>query len=355
MKTKKPKKQKLAQSNGPLIRLYLRMAFYILVYTIIFFYIKDVSFSAVYDAFWTGTEPFFIAIYFIGLLLIFATILQRPFRYIAELLSATKKVYDPDIQTVELPREIKEYEGEFAQLKMEYLRNRQTVQETEQRKNDLVAYLAHDLKTPMTSIIGYLTLLKDESEISPELQNRYLNITLDKAEHLDDLIDEFFEITRFNVASISLNYEEANLSRLLEQLEYEFKPMLAEKGLTCQLNLTKDVVLSCDIDKIQRVFDNLLRNAVNYSFPNSEIVISLQVIDNTVMVSFQNHGQTISTEKLSKIFEQFYRLDSARTSKSGGAGLGLAISKEIVEAHNGTIFAYSKDQIIEFKVTLPLL
>ena len=100
------------------------------------------------------------------------------------------------------------------------------------RKNDLVMYLAHDLKTPLASVIGYLTLLRDEQQISPELREKYLSITLDKAERLEDLINEFFEITRFNLSTVTLDYSSIDLVRLLEQLRFEFMPMLKEKSLT---------------------------------------------------------------------------------------------------------------------------
>ena len=134
---------------------------------------------------------------------------------------------------------------------------------SERRKNDLVVYLAHDLKTPLTSVIGYLTLLHDETQISEELREKYLAIALEKAGRLEALINEFFEITRFNLSSITLDYSRVNLTRLLEQLTYEFKPMFLEKNLKCELEIPPDTMISCDADKMQRVFDNLLRNAVH--------------------------------------------------------------------------------------------
>ncbi len=222
----------------------------------------------------------------------------------------------------------------------------------EQRKNDLVVYLAHDLKTPLTSVIGYLTLLRDEGQISEELREKYLSISLEKAERLEDLINEFFEITRFNLTNITLEYSRVNLTRLLEQLAYEFKPMLAEKNLICTLDAAPDIMIKCDVDKMQRVFDNLLRNAVNYSFENGEITIRVTQEERNVHIIFFNHGNTIPPDKLERIFEQFYRLDSARGSRSGGAGLGLAIAKKIVESHNGTITARSENEVIEFEVVI---
>ena len=223
----------------------------------------------------------------------------------------------------------------------------------EQRKNDLVVYLAHDLKTPLTSVIGYLTLLRDERQISEELREKYLSISLEKAERLEDLINEFFEITRFSLSSITLEYSNVNLTRLLEQLTYEFQPMLSEKNLTCSLEMERDMTLRCDVDQMQRVLDNLLRNAVNYSFEGGTIRIGAAREGDDMKIRVSNRGNTIPKEKLERIFEQFYRLDSARSSRSGGAGLGLAIAKEIVELHQGTIMARSEDERIEFEVTLP--
>lgn len=223
----------------------------------------------------------------------------------------------------------------------------------EQRKNDLVVYLAHDLKTPLTSVIGYLTLLRDERQISEELREKYLSISLEKAERLEDLINEFFEITRFNLSSITLEYSSVNLTRLLEQLTYEFQPMLSEKNLTCSLEMERDMTLRCDVDQMQRVLDNLLRNAVNYSFEGGTIRIGASQEGEYMKIRFSNRGNTIPKEKLERIFEQFYRLDTARSSRSGGAGLGLAIAKEIVELHQGSITARSEDERIEFEVTLP--
>ena len=224
----------------------------------------------------------------------------------------------------------------------------------EQRKNDLIVYLAHDLKTPLTSVIGYLTLLHDERQISEELREKYLAISLDKAERLEDLINEFFEITRFNLSNIELQLSYVNLSRMLQQLIFEFKPMFSEKNLDCKLDIAPDISLRCDVDKMQRVFDNLLINAVNYSYNGSTINISVAQDENGTFIKFVNSGNTIPKEKLSRIFEQFYRLDSSRSAKSGGSGLGLAIAKQIIELHGGKISAESHNDTVSFIIWLPL-
>ncbi len=223
----------------------------------------------------------------------------------------------------------------------------------EQRKNDLIVYLAHDLKTPLTSVIGYLTLLRDEPQISQELRCRYTEIALDKAERLEELINEFFDITRFNLTALTLETERLHLSRMLEQLASEFHPILAERELRWSLNIASDIMLVGDADKLARAFDNLIRNAVNYSYAGTEISLYAQTEADMVKIMIKNSGKTIPPDKLSHIFEQFYRADAARSSATGGAGLGLAIAKEIVELHGGTITAASANECTIFIVTLP--
>lgn len=232
-------------------------------------------------------------------------------------------------------------------------RRKQDALIAEQRKNDLIVYLAHDLKTPLTSVIGYLNLLRDEPQISTELRAKYMDIALDKAERLEDLINEFFDITRFNLTTLVLEPEQTNLSRMLEQMTNEFDPILAEKELSWETKIDPDVELLCDRDKMGRVFDNLIRNAVNYSYSQTTIRLTMKADDPFIEIRIKNHGKTIPPEKLSHIFEQFYRVDSSRTTTNGGAGLGLAISKEIIELHGGTIQAKSENESTVFIVTLP--
>lgn len=227
-------------------------------------------------------------------------------------------------------------------------------EEAESRKNDLVVYLAHDLKTPLTSVTGYLQLLQDEPDVSQETRMKYIRVAAAKAERLDDLLNEFFEITRYNLTQITLEKSEINLTRMLEQIIFEFQPMMKEKKLTCELQAPKDYSFVCDSDRMQRVFDNLLRNALNYSFPDTKIQIRMQEIKGEVILEFENEGNTISKEKLQRIFEQFFRLDDSRGTRTGGSGVGLAIAKEIVELHDGTIQAYSENNHIRFRVSIPI-
>lgn len=226
-------------------------------------------------------------------------------------------------------------------------------EQSEQRKNDLVVYLAHDLKTPLTSVLGYLELLDKTPELPKETKQKYLETAYIKAERLEDLLNEFFEITRYNLTQITLEKSNINLTRMLEQLIFEFHPMLQEKNLTCNLVADSACPYTCDANRLQRVFDNLLKNAVHYSFPDSTIEITVLQKERELVITFTNEGNTIPPEKLTRIFDQFYRLDSARGTKTGGAGIGLAIAREIIKLHGGTITAASEDNRICFVVKLP--
>lgn len=316
---------------------------------------------------WYGTEPLyplftwikdrFFTVYFflcfVSSVALGYYFLAKPFRYLDAVILAAGHLAHPSEEPIELPDAMRSVEDGLNLVREQALRNVMLAKEAEQRKNDLIVYLAHDLKTPLTSVIGYLTLLRDEPEISQRLRERYTGIALDKAERLEDLINEFFDITRFNLTVLTLELELLNLSRMLEQVASEFEPVLAEKGLRWHTQIMPNVEVLCDPDKLQRVFDNLIRNAVNYSYPNTEISLVMASLGDTARIRVQNHGRTIPPEKLSHIFEQFFRVDSSRASATGGAGLGLAIAKEIVELHGGKVWAESEDERIAFTVEIP--
>lgn len=295
------------------------------------------------------------AIILLSLLLVAAGLFYFYLRWLTRYFEDISKGLDALLQDVageiSLPPELLPIERKMNLAKHTIDRQKSDMLLAEQKKNDLVMYLAHDLKTPLASSISYLNLLRDEKQLSEELREKYLTIALAKSERLEDLINEFLEIARYSLSTITLQYSEINLTRLLEQLVYEFQPALDQKGLTCRLAAGDDILLNCDADKMQRVFDNLLRNAVNYSCGGTEITVEAESGEDCVKLRFSNHGGTIPQKKLERIFEQFYRLDTGRSSS--GAGLGLAIAKQIVTLHKGTITAESGDGLTVFTVTLP--
>ena len=256
--------------------------------------------------------------------------------------------------------EIKRFSKNFSDIEItlkdirhEVYRSQQAVLTAESKKNDLVMYLAHDLKTPLTSIIGYLSLLYEAPELSAEQRAKYIGITLDKAYRLEELINEFFEITRFNLESITLENNRTDIGMMLFQITDEFYPMFKEKNIEYTIDIKEKIVVYADRDKIARVFDNLLKNAVNYSYENSVIQIGARIIEDKLVIKFRNQCDEIPKEKLQRLFDKFFRLDSSRATSTGGSGLGLAIAKQIMELHGGSLKAKSTQQYTDFTVTIP--
>ena len=309
-----------------------------------FFYID--AFRRNSDLIWFGT------ICLVSLLLFWLF-----FRWFVRFFNAINKGIDALLQEnmqISLPQELMPIERKL-HLVQQTLQNRErATREAEQRKNDMVMYLAHDIKTPLTSVIGYLSLLSEAPEMPAEQRAKYIGITLDKAQRLEQLIDEFFEITRYNFQQQQLTLETINLYYMLVQLTDEFYPLLQAHGNTIKLQAPTELTVYGDADKLARVFNNILKNAVAYSYPNTPICITAKIEEQNLEINFLNQGQTIRPQKLQSIFEKFFRLDSARASNTGGAGLGLAIAQEIAHLHGGEITATSADEITCFSVRLPV-
>lgn len=311
---------------------------------------------------WVADNVVFVACTLFGIgecFILFHSYYVKIKNFFQQISQAMESIDKEDSSWIQLPEELKELEIQMNKIKNQIQKSRQQAKEAEQRKNDLVVYLAHDLKTPLTSVMGYLMLLEEQPDLPLEMREKYLGIVVNKAERLEQLINEFFEITRFNLTHIELEKRKIDFTRLLEQTIFEFQPMLDKKNLTCYLEAPKEsVFFVCDIDKMQRVVDNLLRNAILYGYEGTQITIALKKIkevetEEKIIFTCSNFGPTIPKEKLGRIFEQFYRLDSARTSSTGGTGLGLAIAKEIIKLHGGTITAQSQEEVTTFCVELP--
>lgn len=300
------------------------------------------------------TYAVFVGLSILGCYYIAYRFQLKPLEYLDDVTEAAQLLATPTEAPVSLSPDLKNIEDDLNKVRIQTLESQKAAHEAEQRKDDLLVYLAHDLKTPLTSVLGYLKLLEDEPDISPELISKYTGIARGKAERLEELINEFFEITRFSTNKLVLDSKATNISRMLMQITYEFNPVLKGKNLQWDLQIPESIEIICDADKLERAVDNLIRNAINYSFPDSVIHFALVPMPGSVQICVQNKGNTIPPEKMKRIFEQFYRLDSARSSDTGGAGLGLAIAKEIIESHHGIITAYSADELIRFTIQLPL-
>ena len=290
----------------------------------------------------------------VGVFLLILRFYMRSFtKYFNQINQGIDAIIQESNNDVVLAPELAATERKINQIKHTLAQRSMAEQIAEQRKNDLVMYLAHDIRTPLTSVIGYLSLLDEVPEMPIEQRAKYVHITLEKAQRLETLVNELFEIARYNLQQIPLEKEEIDLSYMLVQITDEFYPLLSARGNTAVLQAGEDLTVSADPGKLARVFNNILKNAAAYSYPNTEIYISAQEEEGMITICIQNEGPTIPAEKLSTIFEKFYRMDDARTSDSGGFGLGLAIAKEIVLLHGGSIAAQSADHVTSFTISLP--
>ena len=271
---------------------------------------------------------------------------------IVETIQAIDKMLKEPEKEIELSGNQALLQNRLNMIRLDLIRNQNEAKEELEKKNNLMMYVAHDLKTPLTSVIGYLTLLTDEKDISEELKQKYLKIALSKAERLEDLTNEFFDITRYNIKDISLNKKEIDLSYLFDQLIEECYPMIESKKLKIEINKPDKLLFLGDGEKLARSFENLIKNAINYSYENTTIYINIEQVGEKVNIKFKNKCDKIPKYKLDKIFEQFYRVDKSRTTKTGGAGLGLAITKEIINLHGGDIKVRNDDEYIEFEINL---
>lgn len=210
--------------------------------------------------------------------------------------------------------------------------------EAERTKNELITNIAHDLRTPLTSIIGYLELLSKEGEIDQEIQKKYIGIAYVKTKRLEKLIEDLFGFTKLNYGKISMNVTKVDVIKLLSQLLEEFYPSFMDKNLSYELQSNVPVqVVSADANLLARLFDNLINNAIKYGADGKRILVKVHSSEELVSIQVVNYGYVIPEEELPLIFNKFYRVEQSRSTNTGGTGLGLAISKNIVDMHGGSI------------------
>lgn len=305
------------------------------------------------DHFRLNKDLFFCAAVF----LIFAMMLWRLFRgisrYFSEINQGIESLLTDGGEQIHLSPEMLPFERKLNAVKRTLAERKEQTALAERRKDELVMYLAHDIRTPLTSVIGYLNLLEEEPDSPPEQRAKRVHIALDKAYRLETMIHELFEITRYNSQQITLSRETVDLCCLLVQLMDELTPVLAARGNTAVLRMDEDLTVQGDAEKLARVFGNILKNAAAYSDPQTEIAVSAEQAEQNVIIRFQNRGPDIPREKLEALFDKFSRLDQARSTGTGGTGLGLAIVREIVLLHGGSIQAASEHRTITFTVRLP--
>lgn len=302
-----------------------------------------------------GYKEIFFAVAIVAIFLILLLLLFRWLtKYFREINSGIDSLLAEDEKRIYLSPEMLPFEHKLNTVKQNLKSQKEATALAEQRKDELVMYLAHDIRTPLTSVIGYLSLLEENPDMTTEEKVKNVHIALDKAYRLEKMVNEFFEITRYHSKQIKLKKQPVDLYYMLVQLRDEFLPSFSLRNNAVLLELDENIIIYADPEKIARVFGNILKNAAAYSYPNTEITISAIQKEQNTIISFQNKGKTIPAENLSSLFDKFYRLDEARISDTGGTGLGLAIAKEIMLLHGGEIEAHSEQETVTFTVKLPI-
>ncbi len=292
--------------------------------------------------------------------LVFLLLQRKMARDIETIAHAVKQISEGDLSTrLEL-----EGEGELTDIAENLNRMEEDIQElidkertSEQSKTDLITNVAHDLRTPLTSILGYLELLRKNQKLSPEMQQKYLDIAYNKSVRLQKLIEELFGFTKLSYGKINMNVTKVDIVELLAQLLEESYPNFQKNGLSYDfVSNRKSQIIEADGDLLARLFDNLIGNAIKYGKEGKRVRVSLRADREIVTIKIVNYGYVIPENELPLIFDRFYRTDHSRTNASGpgGTGLGLAIVKNITDMHHGTVSVSSDLSGTVFTVRLKI-
>ncbi|MEK1430370.1 HAMP domain-containing histidine kinase [Limosilactobacillus fermentum] len=226
---------------------------------------------------------------------------------------------------------------------------------SEKSKDELITNVSHDLRTPLTSIIGYLGLIEDHQYQSEEDIVKYSHIAYDKAKQMKNLVEDLFEYTKVQQHGAPVNLMTVDLGQLLEQVGASFELEADKKGMVINVSCEPSPLsITADPEKLGRLFSNLVANALKYGYGASYIHLTAKQLGEKVVITVADDGEKIPAESVKHLFERFYRVESSRNKATGGTGLGLAIVQSIVELHHGSVTARSDDQETAFVVTLPV-
>ena len=271
----------------------------------------------------------------------FLMLQRNSMNYITKISTAIRNISEGDLNTMVEVVGDDEFSAMAANLNkmMEDIRELMDKErESERTKNELITNVAHDLRTPLTSIIGYLELLSGPASLTPEMEKKYLQITYTKAKRLEKLIEDLFGFTKLNYGKVSMKVSKVDIVKLLSQLLEEFYPNFMDKNLAYELQSNVPAkIITADGNLLARLFDNLINNAIKYGAEGKKIEVKIHAAETIVTVSVTNYGYVIPKEELPLLFEKFYRVEQSRSTNTGGTGLGLAIARNIVDMHGGTI------------------
>ncbi|MFE6076584.1 sensor histidine kinase [Paenibacillus sp. NPDC057886] len=258
----------------------------------------------------------------------------------------------PVVRQDELGRVASNINHMTEQLQLHMIKER----ELEKSKMDMITGISHDLRTPLTSIIGYIELLRTDSFQDKAEYDRFIQNTYNKATHLKKLLDDLFEYTRLTSVDTQLVLKKVDLYQLLDQLLFEFEPLAQENGIHIEKEIGDGPIMACvDSDKIARAIDNLLMNALKYSLKPGTIHIRISMRHEHITIEVENNGMPLTVEQKNKLFDRFYKLDYSRSSEGiqTGSGLGLSIAKNIAELHQGTLTLQHVYNVFTFQLSLP--
>ncbi|MCQ4087860.1 HAMP domain-containing sensor histidine kinase [Saccharibacillus sp. JS10] len=302
----------------------------------------------------------FFLIFFVPFAIFFFFLLTKPYaRYFREISIGIHRLANGDFENRVEIRSSDEFGSIAADMNEAGEKLKKAVERgefAENSKDQLILNLAHDLRTPLTSVLGYLDVILRNEELPREQVQHYTNIAFTKSKRLERLVDELFEITRMNYGMLPLHTQTLDLGELLIQMQEELYPVFEQNGLTAKLRIQPGIQIQADGELLARVFENLLINAARYGQDGQVIEIQCQAEPDQAVVTITNYGDRIPEHELPHVFEMFYTGDSARVShhQGGGTGLGLFIAKNIVERHHGQIAAKSDSIRTSFEVSLPI-
>lgn len=304
-----------------------------------------------------GPFPFLIG--FVLFLVSFFYITKRKMRQVEAMAEGVKEIAKGNLR-YRIPEkgndELSLLAANMNQMAETLFANIEKERRIEKQKNELITNVSHDLRTPLTSIMGYLRLLRDSKYENKEQHDEYMRIAFSKSEQLKNLIEDLFEYTKLTNENIVLEKQEVCMNELLDQLIEELVPQAEEHSLVFIKKFPEErVYAAVDSEKIVRVFENLLMNAIKYSKDDGEIKVSLERQRRTMQIYVANYSEEFTREELGNLFERFYKKDQSRSRVTEGSGLGLAIAKSIVELQGGTIRADYEDGVIQFIVSLPII
>ena len=308
----------------------------------------------------TGLNLFVFIAFTILLLVLYFILFSHNFViYVREIISGVEKMKSGDFSE-EIPvqgeDEFSEIAGSINEMKRNLYNIMEAQRTAEQTKDELITNVAHDLRTPLTSILGYLDLLCQGDFLTEEQKQKYLGIVVSKAKQLEQLVKDLFDYTRYDINKVKVRKEILDLNLFVPQLVDEFYPIFMENHLVCRTDYSKVALnIEANGDLLARAIGNLISNAIKYGADGKLVEVRTGQKNKMAYVSIINYGRIIPNADLDKIFEKFYRVETSRSTQTGGTGLGLAIAKNVVALHDGNIWASSDESGTCFQIELPLV